>query len=245
MPRTSTRSAAYFWLCLSTSIVAFTGFTITYFGPMIRGQYAPVSPTVHLHGWTFFLWYGLLPLQAALIGARRVSVHRVLGKASVVLALAMIGTGLVVVGAQMEMARQPDGSPFWQFLGPSIFVTLVLFAAFYGLALRFRRQREFHKRLILLASTGALGAAGFRIAGVLVGFGPLAGILGILAPNVIVLAAILVDLKRGDGLHPVFRYGLPVSIALEGGMLLFTPTALSQTVASALAWIGRLSAGLY
>ncbi len=244
-PRASTRSAAYFWLCLSTSIVTVAGFSITYFWPLLRGQYAPVSPAVHIHGWTFFLWYGLLPLQAGLISLRRVRLHRMLGTASVLLALAMTGTGLVVVGVQMELARRPDGSPFWQFLGPSIFVTLLLFCVFYAMALRFRRRAEVHKRLMLLASTGALGAAGFRVAGAVIGFGAAAGVIGILAPNLIVLAAILVDLRRGVGLHPVFRWGLPVSIALEGGMLLLTPTPLGDAVSAALAGIGRLAAGLY
>lgn len=84
-----------------------------------HSRFAFQCDQVNLHGWAFFLWYGLLPLQAGLISFRRVSVHRVLGKASALLALAMVLTGLVVVGTQMELARQPGGSPFWQFLGPA------------------------------------------------------------------------------------------------------------------------------
>ncbi|MGE0811846.1 MAG: hypothetical protein AB7O28_26405 [Vicinamibacterales bacterium] len=241
----SDRGRAYLWLCLSASLVAFSGFSITYFGPMLRGEYPPASPVVHLHGWAFFLWYGLLPTQAGLVAVRRVGLHRTLGQASLILAVVMVATGLIVVGAQMELARLPDGSPFWRFLGPSIFVTLVLFAAFYGLALWFRKRQAFHKRLMLLASTGALGAAAFRLAGAVIGFGPEAGAIGLLAPNVLILAAIAVDMARGGGVHVVFRFGLPASVALEGGMLLLTPTPPGQVVASVLAWSGRLLAGLY
>lgn len=80
-----------------------------------------------------------------MIATRRVALHRTIGAGSVALAVAMIGTGMVVIGRQMDLARQPAGSPFWQTLGPSIFITLVLFAAFYTLAIRFRRKPALHR----------------------------------------------------------------------------------------------------
>ena len=69
-PTTVRGGAHYLWLCLSASFVAFLGFSFTYFGPVFAGNYPDVSPTVHLHGWTFFLWYLLLPLQAGLVASR-------------------------------------------------------------------------------------------------------------------------------------------------------------------------------
>jgi hypothetical protein len=212
---------------------------------MLARAYPPVSPTVHVHGWTFFLWYLLLPLQAGLIATRRVAVHRTLGAASIVLALAMVVTGQVVIGTQMELTRQDATIPFWQFLGPAVFMTLVLFAGFYVLALRFRRRPAFHKRLILLASTGALGAAAFRVIGQVVGLGAVAGVAGIVAPNLIVLAAIGIEVRRGEGVHPVYRWGLPTTLVLEVGTILATPTVAGQQLADVLAWTGRLLAPLY
>ncbi|MBT8478938.1 MAG: hypothetical protein KJO06_08480 [Gemmatimonadetes bacterium] len=242
---TRRRPGSYLWLCLATSFVAFLGFSFTYFRPMLAGAYPEVSPTVHIHGWTFFLWYLLFPLQAWLVRSRRVALHRTLGYTSVVLAVAMIFTGLIVIGIQMEAANQPDGPPFWQSLGPAIFVTLALFAVFYGLALRYRRNRHLHKRLMLLASTGALGAAGFRVLGQVIGMGPAAGIGGILLPNVIIVAAILIELRRGEGVHPVYRWGLPLSILAEGGMILLTPTPVGQVVSAALGQLGVVLGPLY
>mgnify|MGYP001823991419 FL=1 len=239
------RPAHYFWLCTSTSVIAFLGFSFTYFGPMLEGAYPEVSPTVHLHGWSFFLWYLLLPVQAGLVPARRISVHRTLGLASIALATVMIGTGLVVIGVQMELASHPEGSPFWQFLGPGVFVTLGLFGLFYALAIRFRRRRELHKRFILLASTGALGAAGFRVLAQFMGFGPAAGVGGILLPNLVVVAAILVELGRGEGIHPVYRWGLPLSALAEGGAILLTNTGPGRVLSGALAWLGTALGGLY
>lgn len=77
------------------------------------------------------------------------------------------------------------------------------------------------------------------------GFGPEAGVVGLLAPNVLVLAAIVMDVKQGEGVHAVFRFGLPISLAIEGGTILLTPTFAGHALASALAWTGRLLAGLY
>ena len=230
---------------MATSGVAFLGFSFTYFAPMMAGDYPPVSPSVHVHGWTFFLWYFLLPVQAGLVSARRIALHRTLGLCSIALALAMVATGMVVIGAQMELTRQGSAIPFWKFLGPTIFVTLVLFATFYTLAVLFRRKRELHKRFVLLASTGALGAAGFRVLAQVIGFGIPAGIGGILAPNGIVLAAIGLEIRRGDGVHTVYRWGLPLSLLLEVGAFLLTPTAAGQALAAALAWVGRLTGPLY
>ena len=245
MSKVSRRAKHYLWLCLSTSFIAFLGFSFTYFGPLFAGEYPDVSPTVHLHGWTFFLWYLLLPLQAGLISARRFRLHQKMGYSSIALAIAMTVTGLVVIGVQMELAQQPDGPPFWQFLGPGVFTTLVLFVVFYTLAVRSRRKREIHKRLMLLASTGALGAAGFRVLGQVIGFGAAAGVGGILLPNVIIVAAILIELRRGEGIHTVYRWGLPLSILAEGGVILATPTAAGQVLSTALAWLGTVLGVLY
>lgn len=238
------RASSYTWLCVAISAVAFTGFSFTYFGPMLSGKYPAVSPTVHVHGWTFFLWYLLLPLQAALIATRQVNIHRKLGISSLVLAATMVGTGLVVIGTQMNTAEQP-GHEFWKFLGPAIFTTLVLFAAFYALSFKHRKNRDLHKRYIVLASCGGLGAAGFRVIGRLIGFGPVAGITGIFAPNILVIVAILLDVRAGKGFHKVYRWGLPLSLAAEAGVMVLTPTVAGQALSGLLAWIGRMLAPLY
>ena len=245
MTESTRRQSSYLWLCLAVSATAYYGFSLTYFGPMLAGEYPEASPTVHLHGWTFFLWYLLLPLQSGLIKFKRVAWHRLLGTGSVVLAVAMVGTGLVVIGTQMQASLQPDGSPFWQAMGPAIFSTLVLFTLFYILGVRARRDRDRHRRFMLLASAGGLGAAGFRIAAKFMGIGAAAGVVGILAPNLFVLVAMAVDWKRGRGIHRVYRYGLPFSVGLEAAAFLLTPTAVGHAVAEGLAWIGRLAAPLY
>ena len=78
-----------------------------------------ISPAVHLHGWSFFAWYVLLPIQAGLIAARCVALHRSIGTASTVLAAVMVATGLVVFGTQVNLSLAPGGSPSsWFSMGP-------------------------------------------------------------------------------------------------------------------------------
>lgn len=237
--------SSYFWLCLAVSSTVFYGFSITYFQPMVAGVYPESSATVHLHGWTFFLWYLLLPVQACLIRARRVALHRTLGTLSLGLAATMVGTGMVVIGTQMNLSLGPDGSPFWRGMGPAVFATLLLFVVFYARGILARRDRDRHRRLMLLASAGGMGAAGFRVMTQVLGFTVAAGVAGILIPNLFIVAAILVDRHRGRPVHPVFRTGLPASVGVEVAAFLITPTPVGRALAESLAWVGRALAPLY
>ena len=135
---TNRRDSFFLWTALAIAATVFAGFWFTYFGPMYEGNRAPSVVVVHLHGWTFFAWYVLLVVQAALAHSRQLSLHRMLGGLSVVLAVLMVGTGLLVVGVRMADALD-TGDPFWSASGPAVFATLVLFVGFYAAGLRMRR----------------------------------------------------------------------------------------------------------
>lgn len=235
----------YLWLSLAISGTAFFGFSITYFGPMAAGEYPAVSPTVHVHGWSFFLWYLLLPLQAGLVQSKRVDVHRTLGLASVVLAAAMTFTGLLVLGVQVDRALQPDGAGFWLFLGLGILSNLLLFAGFYGAAFARRGRPQEHKRLMVLASVGGLGAATFRIVGPPFAFSSASQIVGILLPNLFLVVVMLSEFRAGRGVHRVYRIGFPVSLLATSIALLLTPTAPGAFLFECIAVIGRVLGPLY
>ena len=245
MTDSARRGSFHLWMAVAISFTAFLGFSFTYFGPLLRGEYPSVSPAVHLHGWSFFAWYLVYPVQAGLVRAKRLELHRTLGAASVALGTVMVFTGLVVVGVRVDAAQEPGASPFWQLMGPGVFSTLVLFTVFYTAALLNRRRAAHHKRFMLLASAGALGAAAFRILGVLIGFGPSTAMLGILAPNLFVVAAMIHDRLREGSVHRVYRYGLPISIAVEAGMMLSVPTPVGTGLNASLAWLGRVLGFLY
>ncbi|HSK18910.1 MAG TPA: hypothetical protein VK912_07205 [Longimicrobiales bacterium] len=223
----------------------FVGFSFTYFGPIARGVYPDVSPVVHVHGWSFFAWYMVLPLQAALIRARNVAIHRTLGLASLGLGAVMVAVGLIVSVVQIHLARAPDGSPFWRFMGLPIFSSWVLFTVFYVEAMRRRRRVEDHKRLILLASAVALGAATFRIAVRIAGPGPSVSIVGMLASVIFPLIAMINDRRRAARIHPAFAWGIPGMVLTIAGTFLLGATPAGDMLAMGLARIGWLLMPLY
>lgn len=243
MPITNSRSNFFLWTAVAIAATVFTGFWFTYFGPMFAGTRAPNVAAVHLHGWSFFTWYVLLVVQSALAYSRRVALHRTLGGLSVALASLMVGTGLLVVGVRMADAST-TGDPFWSESGPAVFATLVLFAGFYTAALRMRRRSDWHKRLMIIASVGGMGAATFRVCLVL--FGPeWAMWLGLLGSNLFIVAGIVRDGLYDKRVHPAWWIGLSACLVLEAGVLLLTPSPPGQALAHALAAIGRTFGFLY
>jgi hypothetical protein len=239
------RDRHYAWMTLAIATMVFVGFAFTYFGPVLNGTYQEVSPTVHVHGWTFFAWYLLLPLQSGLIHTRRVRLHRTLGALSLGLAAVMVATGLVVIGARMADAAASPTPTFWSMFGPVIFSTLVLFAGFYAAAFLLRRRSAFHKRLMIVAGAAGAGAASFRVLMVVVGPAPWVPPASILATNLFIVAGMVHDRLREGRIHPAYRLGLVLCLAVEGGILLLTPTPAGQLLARALAWVGQVSASLY
>lgn len=239
------RDAQYLWMALAISFTTFAGFWFTYFGPHLRGTYERAAVAVHVHGWSFFGWYLLLPLQAGLIHARRVRLHRTLGWASLALATLMVATGLLVLGVQMQAALASPQPTFFALFGPMIFATLVLFAGFYTAALRLRRNGAYHKRLVLVAGAAGMGAAMFRLLGAL--FGPISwdATGGMLATNLFIVWGMVHDLRRDRRVHPAYQIGLAVCLAVELGAWVLTPTPVGQALARGLAWIGRTGAFLY
>ncbi len=239
------REAHYLLTALALSATAYLGFWFTYFGPNIRGTYPAAAPAVHLHGWSFFAWYLLLPLQAGLIHARRVRTHRTLGWSSIGLAAVMTATGTLVLGVQMAAAVASPEPSFWSSFGLMIFATLVLFIGFYTVAIVLRRNRAIHKRLMLVAGAAGLGAAGFRI--VMTMFGPVdwATPAGILATNMFILGGIGYDAFRERRVHRAYWLALAICLVVEVSAWLGASSGVGQSLARGLAWVGHTFAGLY
>ena len=156
---TRAREPHYLRTAVALSATAYLGFWFTYFGPNLRGTYPTAAPAVHLHGWSFFAFYLLLPLQAGLIHARRVRLHRTLGWSSLALAAVMTATGTLVLGVQMATALASPEPGFWSAWGLMIFATLVLFIGFYIAAIVLHRDRASHKRLMLVAGLATSATA--------------------------------------------------------------------------------------
>ena len=244
----------YLGLALSMSVTAYWGFAYTYFTPVLTGTYPEVSPTIHIHGWSFFLWYLLLPFQALLMVTGRRRTHITLGGASIVLAAVMVFTGTLVASVRIQKglsATDPDEfTTFWKAFGQLIMYNMVLFIGFYGTAIARRDQPDVHKRLIVFASASVLPAAIFRIIVGLTGFNWLATPGWVMPaafflPAVFIVTGMVYDRAARGSVHRVYLVGMPVLLVVHGLGLTIAGTAAGEAVSRVMALFAHVFGALY
>ncbi len=187
---------------LGVAALIFVGFAKTYYLKLAFGSPA-LPPLLHLHGLVMSLWFGLFILQARLVSAERVDLHRRLGILGSLLAVLMLGVGAKVAITAARLGHTPGPPPLVFLVVPM--GDLFVFGTLVGLGLWYRRRPDVHKRLILLAGVGILAAAIARIpihaletGGPLTYFG---------LTDLCVLACLGYDWARTRRLHPAFGWG--------------------------------------
>lgn len=115
------------------------------------GGPAAMPLVLHVHGAIFAGWFVLFIAQAQLIGAGNAGLHRRIGAASLIVALAMVVLAFVVIGGAYA---RPDWSiaglpPAASVMFP--FTDIVNFTAAFALAFFNRHNAAAHKRFMLLA----------------------------------------------------------------------------------------------
>lgn len=211
-------------MAVAMGLTVFAGFAPTYYlrffagGPTATTNGGPFTPLIHVHGALFTAWVALFIVQTALVSSRRVAVHRRLGVAGAVLAAAMLVAGTSTAIATAARGLAPPGVDPLAFLAIPIF-DMVLFATFVTTALARRRNKEAHKRLMLLAYVSILTAAVARLPGVLP-LGPPA-FFGL--SFLFVVAAGTYDFLSRRQVHKVYLWGgaliaisVPVRLAVSG-----------------------------
>lgn len=237
--RTDTDRFFFPGLAILISVLGMSGFWFTYFGPIIGRTYPAAGLPLHLHGWSFFLWLVVFPLQALLIGRRRRNLHKTLGKLSAVLVLVMTLTGLLVVSVRAEEAAR-EGQPLvWLLYGPLILSNLVLFVAFYAASIRMalKNRWQAHKRLMIVASGIGVSAGVARWAMVLSGFHPLSLPIGVLSCSVFLLIGMFYDVITRRSVHPAYWVGLAAFVLV---MLPLLPQISEANVAWVNQWLAAL-----
>ncbi len=204
-------------------VCVYIGFSPTYFQAGI--VHAPLpSPILHVHGAAFTLWMLLFLVQAALVSAHRVNWHRSLGTVAFCLPPVMVVLG--VIAAIDALHRGVKIGP----LDPAVSLAIPLlgivgFAIVIFASWRARRRPDAHKRLILLATCGLVGAAFGRFPWDRIGLPPAAGaVTGI---GILVLIVIVYDLLS---LHRVHRS------TIWAGSLVFASVALAVPIGMTSAW---------
>ena len=144
------RPSFFFWMVLAMAFFVFGGFGTTYLVPLSEGTFKPAPPIVHLHGAIFMSWMILLVVQAGLVGAGKVKLHRSLGTWLIAHGSVAICAGLMLQLIATRSAMDKGFAPGTDglYLGLNAFFG---FATLFTLAIRNTRRPQIHKRMILFA----------------------------------------------------------------------------------------------
>jgi hypothetical protein len=207
----STPRRFYILMALAMCAMVITGFSRTYY---LKAWFdtPPLTVRLHLHGLALTLWLAVFVAQAKLVSAGQLSLHKRLGIAGAVLA------GLVVVtsyAAAIEAARlngDHGGITAADRLYSGLLV-VTMFGVLVALGIAFRKRREIHKRLMLLAMLSILGPGITRAVALFAGH-------GIRDPHIpvmsgLLLVALLHDWRVRGRAHWVWVVGGPLVIGLQ------------------------------
>ena len=198
---------------LLIALIAVVGFWPTYFGPLVTGTL--VQPLViHSHAIVFTGWLVLFFAQAVLAATRRVAWHIRVGRFGIAYGFLLIGVGLYT--GVVRAAERPFGGPAERLLLASI-ADMVMFAAFFGAAVWFRRKPQLHKRLMTVAAVTLLVAAVGRMA-FLLPAPPVGRPLGFLIWSLPILIAMVYDFRHQRVVHLVYVLGLATLLVRRLGV---------------------------
>jgi hypothetical protein len=214
-----------FFLAMGAAIVltVFAGFAPTYY---LRDFFtsAPLAPLLHLHGLLFTSWVALVLVQMLLVSRRRVDVHRRLGVAGAVLAAVAVAVAFAAAISAARRGFTPPGAP-----PPLVFLVipigdLAVFSTLVAGGLLLRAKRDWHKRLMLMATLAILTPAIARLPGVIAGGPP--AFFGL--TDLFILACLIYDRVANGRTHPAF---------LLGGLFVIVSQPLRLLVASTGVWM--------
>ena len=191
----------YTGIAIAMLVTVLVGFSRTYY---LRGYFtpAPLLPLLHIHGALFSAWVLLFVVQPALIAVRRVQVHRRLGIAGAILAVAMVMVGIATAINAARRGAAPGG------IDPRIFLAIPLgdmlvFAPLVAAGMWLRRNKEAHKRLMLLSSVALMPAPVARFPYVMQAGPP--AFFGI--ADLFIVAGIVYDYASRGKVHPAYVWG--------------------------------------
>ena len=149
----------FFRLALSMAILIVLGFSMQFL--MGRSSFA-ARPLVHAHGLVFMGWTMLFTVQSWLGSRGAIDLHRRLGWIAAGWVALMIATALAIT---VDVTRRGIAPFFFQ---PQLFLianplTMLGFLGLFVLAIRHRRQTDWHQRLHMCAMAMLLGPAFGRL----------------------------------------------------------------------------------
>jgi hypothetical protein len=217
-------------MVIAMALFVLAGFAPSYFmKPMLGGlvsgrEVPPITPLIHLHAAAGSAWMLFLVWQAHLIRGKQHQRHMANGLIGAGIAVAVVAVGLVVAIDAGKAGRHLPGWNSTAFLMMPL-ASAILFGAFVAAALWWRKRPDYHKRLMLIATSSILLPAGARISTYFFnGILPPGPPGGLILTDLFIAALVAYDFRKLGRLHPATLWG--------GGLMLLSQPArlwLSQT----------------
>jgi len=223
-PAAAAERRVYIWIATVTALIAFVAVMPTYWLQLPAGTFRG-SVLLHVHVLLFSAWPLLFLAQTWLAARGRLERHRAWGVAGVSLATAMVIIGLASAHERLLYALgQGYGDAARAFLIVQVSGIALFGAALAAAALTAPRHPEWHKRLMIVATASLLQAPLARIPFLLVtggGPGVRPGLVApppvwlttptSMAPNLLLLAGLIYDIRTRGRPHPAYPVGLAVT----------------------------------
>lgn len=200
----------YFYFCMSLvmATLVLLGFSRTVNANLFHAN-PPRPLLLWVHGIAFSTWIVFFIAQSALLRARKVSVHRLLGWFGAGLATLMVGLGItiavVMTRFDIHVLHQTNVDSFLSVP----FADMLIFGACMAMAIYWRKKPEYHRRLVFIATCelmdAAIGRYDFMFNHNL--FFP--------ALDCLIVLGMARDWVVDGSVHKVYRYALPAMIVVQ------------------------------
>jgi hypothetical protein len=200
----------YFYLCMSLVLAALVilGFSRTANDRLFHAN-PPRPLLLWVHGTAFSAWMVFFIAQSALVRARKVTVHRLLGWFGAGLAAVMIVLGFIiaVVMARFDTAvlHQQGADAFLSVP----FADMATFGSCIVLAIYWRKKPEYHRRLVFIATCLLMDAAVGRFDFIF------DHSLFYAASDCLIALGVVRDWVVDKRVHKVYLYALPSLIVVQ------------------------------
>ena len=224
----------YLWMAAVFVVIAFSGFTPTYWARLAHGTFhAP--PIVHIHGILLFSWTLFYLIQTSWIAAGRTATHRAWGLAGIslfsVLVCSILVTKVVTLRLDDAAGFGDAGRRFSLVALGSLPLIIGLFVA----AIANVRRPEVHKRLMLVLMSGLMIPAIARV--FLTLFAPPGAASGGPPPafvalpptavaTLLIVVAMIYDWRTRGRPHKVYVYGALLTVL---NFVVIVPLSNTQT----------------
>lgn len=238
----SGRPRFYVWTAAIFVLIAFGGFTPTYWSRVFTGAFQ-APPILHIHGVLLFSWTLFYFAQTALAASGRIAAHRAWGLAGIALFTLLVCS---IIATKITLMRLDDlhgmGRASRRFAAVA-FLALPLMIGLFGTAIANIRRPEVHKRLMYLLMAAMMTPALARVFLTLLAPGGadldgpppvFVAIPPALVAFLMVIAAMVYDWRTRGRPHKVYIYG-GAAVLLETFLQLpISGTQTWMTIASAL-----------